>query len=152
MSSLMWWNSWSSLHTYLVYGHTSKSSVKAVHVKLPHKMVRADKPRVNLSRLPHTSLLWSHTSSMWTMLRACTRSNRGGWRLVNLGVLKSLWSCWPVLSTSLADLLDAGDREGDDQVDHEEYDDNIMSFDESDEWWVLTVLLQVQHTLAYILA
>ena len=33
----------------------------------------------------------------------------------------------------MVDLLDAGDREGDDQFDHEEYDDNILSIDESDE-------------------
>ena len=88
MSGLMWWNSWSSFHTYLVYGHIRKSSVKAVHIKLLHKMARDEKKlisktRVDLSRLLRTSLLWSHTSSMWTTgrLRACTRSNRGGWRL-----------------------------------------------------------------------
>ena len=82
MSSLMGWNSWSSLHTYLVYGHTSKT-VKA------HKMVRDEKKLISKSWvdlsscLPRTSLRWSHTSSMWTtgLLRACTRSNRGGWRL-----------------------------------------------------------------------
>ena len=68
--------------------HISKSSVKAVHVKLPHKMVRDEnklisKSRVDLSRLSRTSLLWSHTSIMWTtgLLRACTKRNRGGWRL-----------------------------------------------------------------------
>ena len=46
------------------------------------------KPRVDLSRLPRTSLLWSHTSSMWTngLLRASTRSNRGEWRLT--------WESW----------------------------------------------------------
>ena len=68
-----------------------KSSVKAVHVKLLHKMLREDKKlksRVDLSSLPRTSLLFSHTSSMWTtgLLRACTRSNRGGWRLI--------WESW----------------------------------------------------------
>ena len=57
MSSLVWWNSWSSLHTCLVYGHISKSSVKDVHVKLPHKMVRDEKKlisksTIDLSRLP----------------------------------------------------------------------------------------------------
>ena len=51
----------------------------------------------------------------------------------DLGVWEPLGSCCPVLAASLVDLLDAGDLEGDDQVDHEEYDDNIMSFDESDE-------------------
>ena len=55
--------------TYLVYGHISNSSVNAVHVKLSHKMVREDKKHisksgVDLSRLPRTSLLCSHTSSM----------------------------------------------------------------------------------------
>ena len=42
-----------------------------------------------------------------------------------------MWSC-PV---NLVDLLDAGEREGDDQVDLEEYNDNYEfdSFDESDE-------------------
>ena len=54
---------------YLVYGHISKSSVNAVHVNLFHKMVGVDnklisKSGVDLSRLPRTSLLWSHTSSM----------------------------------------------------------------------------------------
>ena len=115
MSSLMWWNSWSSLHTYLVYGHISKSSVKAVHVKLPHKLVRDEKSRVNLFRLPRTSLLWSHTSSMWTT-----------------GLLRAY--C-PVLATSLVDLLDAGDGEGDDQVDHEEHDDN---YEFRWKWWVMS--------------
>ena len=46
--------------TYLVYGHISKSSVNAVHVKLPHEMVGEDKKListsgVDLSRLPRTS-------------------------------------------------------------------------------------------------
>ena len=37
--------------TYLVYGHTSKSSVNAVHVKLPHKMVGEDKKLISKSRV-----------------------------------------------------------------------------------------------------
>ena len=43
--------------------------------------------------------------------------------------------CGHVFPTSLVDLLDAGDREADDQVDHEEHDANYEfdSFDESDE-------------------
>ena len=56
----------------------------------------------------------------------------------DLEVLKPLWSCGHVLPTSLVDLLDAGDRETDDQVDHEEHDVNYEfdSVDDSDEWWV----------------
>ena len=168
MSSLMWWNSWSSLHTYLVYGHISKSSVKVVHVKLPHKMVRDEKKlisksRVDLSRLPRTSLLWSHTSNMWTtgLLRACTKSNRGGWRLAWESenhwdhVVLSWQPRWLiywmlVIGNEMTRLIMKNTM-------------TIMSFDESDEWWVngwtepfriilsvLTVLLLVQHALAYI--
>ena len=39
------------------------------------------------------------------------------------------------IKTSLVDLMDAGAREADDQVDHEEHDANYKfdSFDESDE-------------------
>ena len=99
---------------------------------------------------------------MWTtgLLRACTRSNRGGWRLTS----ESWNHCDHVVLSSLVDLLDPGDREGDDQVIMENTM-TIMSFDESGEWWVngwtgpfriifsvLTALLQVQHYLAYILA
>ena len=55
--------------TYPVYGHISKSSVNAVHFKLPRKMVREDnkhipKSRVYLPHLPRTCILWSHTSSI----------------------------------------------------------------------------------------
>ena len=91
------------------------------------------KSRVDLSRLPRTSLLWSHTSSMWTtgLLRACTRSNRGGWRLTS----ESWNHCDHVALSSLVDLLDAGDREGDDQVDHGEYDDN---YEFRWKWWVMS--------------
>ena len=50
----------------------------------------------------------------------CMYEEQQGWIKTDLGVLEPLWSCCPVLSTSLADLVDAGDREEDDQVDHEE--------------------------------
>ena len=54
---------------YLVYRQFSKFYVSAVHVKLPHNMVGEDKKLisksgVDLSRLTHSSLLWSHTSSI----------------------------------------------------------------------------------------
>ena len=57
-----------------------------------------------------------------------------GWMTSDLVVLEPLGSCGPVLPTSLADLLDAGDREADDQVDHEEHYANYVfdSFDESE--------------------
>ena len=45
----------------------------------------------------------------------------------DLEVLEPLWSCGHVLPTSLADLLDDGDREADDQVGHEEHDANLVS-------------------------
>ena len=61
-----------------------------------------------------------------------------GWTKTELEVLEPLWSCGDVLPTSLVDLRDAGDREADDQVYHEEHNDNYEfdSFDESDEWYV----------------
>ena len=58
-----------------------------------------------------------------------------GWMKTDLGVWEPLWSCCPVLATSPGDLLDAGDREGDDQVDHEEYDDN---YEFRWKWWVMS--------------
>ena len=119
------------------------------------------KSRVDLSRLPRTSLLWSPTSSMGTtgLLRASTRSSRGGWRLT--------WESWNhcdhvVLSCQPHWLISWM------LVIRKEMTRLIMKntslFDESGEWWVnggtgpfriilsvLTVLLQVQHALAYIL-
>ena len=90
----------------------------------------------DLSRLPRTSLLWSHASSMWTtgLLRACTRSSRGGWRLT--------WESWNhcdhvVLSCQPRWLISWM------LVIWEEMTRlimkntmTIMSVDESDEWWV----------------
>ena len=135
---VMWWN---SLHTYLVYRHTSKSSVKAV-----------------MSRCP---------TRWWEMKRSYFPS-AGSTCLafpvpVCFGAWEPLWSCCPVLATSLVDLLEAGDRKRDGQADNEEYDDN---YEFRWKWWVwvngwpgpfiiilsvLAVLLQVQHALSCIL-
>ena len=88
MLRLMWWNSWSSLHTYLVYGHNSKSSVKAVHVKLPHKN-RESWKEVNfqvqsrpVSPSPYQSALEPHIQHVNHRVSSCMyEQQQGGWRL-----------------------------------------------------------------------
>ena len=46
------------------------------------------------------------------------------------GVLEPLWSCVPVLPTSLVDLLDTGHREEEDEVeDEDEEEDDEFDFD-----------------------
>ena len=50
---------------------------------------------------------------------SCMYEEQQGWMKTDLGVWKLLRSCCPVLVG-----LDVGDREGDDQIDYEEYDDN----------------------------
>ena len=149
---------WKAAVLTTTLGPPPKSSVKAVHIKLLHKMVREDKKlksRVDLFHLNCTNLLWSHRVAL------CMYEEQQGWMKTDLGALEPLWSCCPVLSTSLVDLLDDVNWEGDDHVDHEEYDD---TYEFRWKWWVngctgpfriilsvLNVLLQVQHVLAYIL-
>jgi hypothetical protein len=45
-----------------------------------------------------------------------------GWMRTDKGVLEPVWSCSPVLSTSLVDLLDTGDRVEEEEEEEDEFD------------------------------
>ena len=111
----------------------------------------------------YQSALEPHIQHVNHRVASCMYEEQQGWMKTALGVWEPLWSCCPVLATSLIDLLDAGGRKGDDQVDHEEYDDN---YEFRWKWWVISEWLdwtlqnhlvspncsvQVQHALAYII-
>ncbi|XP_046336920.2 uncharacterized protein LOC124118725 [Haliotis rufescens] len=139
--------------TCLMYGQCRESSVNAVRVKLLCKMVGEDKKltsksKVDLARLPPCqSALEPHIQRVNHRVALYKRADQPfvekpkpyeeqqGWMRTDQGVLEPMWSNGPVLPTSLVDLLDAGDREGDEHVVDEDDDENdeFDSLDESDD-------------------
>uniref|UniRef100_UPI00358EE7FF uncharacterized protein n=1 Tax=Myxine glutinosa TaxID=7769 RepID=UPI00358EE7FF len=131
--------------TCLMYGQSRESSVDIVRAKLLRKMVGEDKKltsksKVDLARLPPChSALKPHVQRVNHRVALYKRADEAilekpkpydegqGWMRTD-GVLKSVWSCGPVLPTSLVDLLDTGEREQEEEED-EEGEDELDSDD-----------------------
>lgn len=127
--------------TCLMYGQTHESSVDVVRGKLLHKMVGEDeklttKSKVDLARLPPChSALKPHIQRVNHRVALYKRADEAiiekpkpyadgqGWKKTDGGVLEPVWSCGPVLPAALADLLDPGsDDEEDEEGEDEEFE------------------------------
>ena len=139
--------------TCLMYGQSRESSVDVVRAKLLRKMVGEDekltsKSRVDLARLPpcHSALKphiqrVNYRAALYKqadqpILEKPKPYDEGqGWMKNDRGELEPVWSCGPVLPTSLVDLLDTGDHE---EVEEEgdiedEFDlDNLIESDDDE--------------------
>ncbi|KAK5923027.1 hypothetical protein CgunFtcFv8_000033 [Champsocephalus gunnari] len=123
--------------TCLIYGESRESSVDVVRAKLLHKMVGQDdkltaKSKVDLARLPPCyDALKPHVQRVNHRVALYKRSDESilekpnpydeeqGWMRTG-GVLRPVWSCGPVLPTSLVYLLDTTEREQEDEEEEEE--------------------------------
>uniref|UniRef100_UPI00358FA4EE uncharacterized protein isoform X1 n=1 Tax=Myxine glutinosa TaxID=7769 RepID=UPI00358FA4EE len=123
--------------TCLMYGQSRESSVDVIRAKLLRKMVGEDKKlnskfKVDLARLPPChSALKPHVQRVNHRVALYKRADEAilekpkpydegqGWMRTDEGVLKPVWSCGPVLPTSLVDLLDTGEREQEEEEDEE---------------------------------
>ena len=138
--------------TCLMYGQSRESSVDVVRAKLLRKMVGEDKKltsksKVDLARLPPChSALKPHVQRVNHRVALYKRADEAilekpkpydegqGWMRTDEGVLKQVWSCGPVLPTSLVDLLDTGEREQEEEEEEEGEDeldsDNFIENDD----------------------
>lgn len=123
--------------TCLIYGESRESSVDVVRAKLLRKMVGQDdkltaKSKVDLARLPPCyDALKPHVQRVNHHVALYKRADESilekpnpydeeqGWMRTD-GVLRPVWSCGPVLPTSLVDLLDTTEREQEDEEEEEE--------------------------------
>ena len=138
--------------TCLMYGQSRESSVDVVRAKLLRKMVGEDKKltsksKVDLARLPPChSALKPHIQRVNHRVALYKRADEPilekpkpydegqGWMRSDEGVLEPLWSCSPVLPTSLVDLLDTGNHEQEEEEEEEEEEElDFDSFIESDD-------------------
>ena len=131
--------------TCLMYGQSRESSVDVVRAKLLRKMVGEDKKltsksKVDLARLPPChSALKPHVQRVNHRVALYKRADEAilekpkpydegqGWMRTDEGVLKQVWSCGPVLPTSLVDLLDTGEREQEQEEEGEDELDLMIS-------------------------
>ena len=115
--------------TCLMYGQSRESSVDVVRTKLLRKMVGEDqklasRSKVDLARLsPCRSVLKPHIQRVNHLAALYKRANGSilekpnpyddgqGWVNTHEGVLEPVWSCGPIMPTSLVDLLVTCDRE-----------------------------------------
>ncbi|XP_033987161.1 uncharacterized protein LOC117483109 [Trematomus bernacchii] len=133
--------------TCLIYGESRESSVDVVRAKLLRKMVGQDdkltaKSKVDLARLPPCyDALKPHVQRVNHRVALNKRADESilekpnpydeeqGWMRTD-GVLRPVWSCGPVLPTSLVDLLDTTEREQEEEEEEEfDSDDSIENDD-----------------------
>ena len=128
--------------TCVMYGQARETQVNAVRTKMLKKMVGEDKKlttklKVDLAHLPpcQDSLIphvqrVNHRVACYKrahqpVFRRPKPSDRGqGWQKTSQGILEPVWSCGPVLPSSLTDLLETVDveEEVDDLVEEEDPD------------------------------
>ncbi|XP_034071932.1 uncharacterized protein LOC117545981 [Gymnodraco acuticeps] len=132
-----------------LYGESRESSVDVVRAKLLRKMVGQDdkltaKSKVDLARLPPCyDALKPHVQRVNHRVALYMRADESilekpilydeeqGWMRTD-GVLRPVWSCGPVLPTSLVDLLDTTEREQEDEEEEEEEFDSDDSIENDD--------------------
>lgn len=139
--------------TCLMYSQSRDLSVDAVRSKMLRKMVGENekltlKSKVDFARLPPClSALKPHVQRVNHRVCLYKRANEPicekpnpydegqGWIKTEEGMLEPLWSCGPVLPTSLVDLLETIDdqEEAEDNCEDEETDSFDFDSDESDD-------------------
>ena len=140
-------------YTCLMYGQSRVSSMDAARSKMLRKMVGENerlttKSKVDFARLPPClSALKPHVQRVNHRVCLYKRANEPicekpnsydegqGWIKTEEGLLEPLWSCGPVLPTSLVDLLETIDDQEEAETDREdeETDSSDFSSDESDD-------------------
>ena len=133
-------------------GQSCESSVDVVRAKLLRNMVGEDKKltcksKVDLARLPPChSALKPHARRVNYRVALYKRADEPilenpkpydegqGWMKTDEGVLKPVWSCGPILPTSLVDPHDTGEHEQEEQEKEEGEDEfNFEDFSENDD-------------------
>lgn len=132
--------------TCIMYGQCRESSVDIVRVKMLKEMVGTDKTltsksKIDLARLPPChSALKPHVHRVNHRVALYKRAHDHfpekpkphdegqGWMRSD-GLLKPVWSCGPILPTSLVDLLETTEQEEEEEEVEEEYDSDVSEDD-----------------------
>lgn len=135
--------------TCLMYGQAREVSVDKVRSIMLKKMVGDDeqltiKSKVDLARLPPCkNNLIPHVHRVNHRLANYKRANQAtfwhpkpsdegqGWEKTTHGILEPVWSCGPILPTSLTDLIETIEEEETVEEEAEEFDyDELMFSDD----------------------